>query len=206
MAIGTGPHVLNAAEGGILGHAHLAGAAAGGAGLGLGAGLRAGAVAFRAFLVPHHVDLLFAALGRLFEGKGNIVTQIIPGHGAVAGGAVAAAGERGEYIVKIESAKAAAEAPEACAAEAGAALSRLRPVKAVLIVRGALLRIGKHLVGLVDLLKFFLGLRIARIDIGMPLFGQLPVCLFNGGFVGALVDAQHLVIIPFCQFEHLFRR
>ena len=46
---------------------------------------------------------------------------------------------------------------------------------AVAVIRGALLRVGEHLVGFAALFELFLGLRIPRVAIGMILHGELPV-------------------------------
>ena len=49
------------------------------------------------------------------------------------------------------------------------------PVFAVLIVFLAFLRIAQNLVGFVDLLKFFIGLCIVRIEVGLVFPGQFPM-------------------------------
>src|SRR4051812_2269948 len=56
------------------------------------------------------------------------------------------------------------------------------PVFAVLIVLFSFFWIAQHFVGLVDLLKFFLCIRIVRIQIWMILTRELAVGLFNVGF------------------------
>lgn len=53
-----------------------------------------------------------------------------------------------------------------------------------------------HLVGLGDLLKFCLGfLLVVRILVRVPLHGKLPVGLLEVVLLGALVDAQNLVVV-----------
>ena len=51
--------------------------------------------------------------------------------------------------------------------------------EAVLVVPGALVRVGEHLVGLVDLLEFGLGFLVAGVQVGVVLLGQLAVGLFD---------------------------
>ena len=165
-----------------------------GTGFHLAAGLRARAVAFGAFLIAHQIDFLFTAAVSFVQRDGNIVAQIVARNRAVAAATRAAAKEAGENIVYIKP-EAAAAAKAAEIAVAAAAAEALRAIVAELIVLRALLRIGKHLIGLVDLLKFFLRILIAGVDIWMVLFCQRAVRLFNCGFIRTLFNAQHLVII-----------
>ena len=67
------------------------------------------------------------------------------------------------------------------------------------VVLGALLGVGEHLIGLVDLLEFFLGVLVARVDVRVQLLGQFAVRRLDGGLVGRALDAEHFIIVAFCQ-------
>ena len=149
--------------------------------------------------VAHEVDLLVAALGGFFKGDGHIVAQIRAGDRALlapgAAAAETAAKERREYIFYIKAAE-TAEAGEISIA-AGAARARLLMAEAVVL--GALLGVGKHLICLVDLLEFFLGVLVARVDVRVQFLGQFAVRRLDGGLVGRALDAKHFIIVAFCQ-------
>ena len=63
------------------------------------------------------------------------------------------------------------------------------------VVVGALLLVGKHGVGLVDLLELHLGIGIVR-DIGVDLTRLLQKRALDGPRIGIALDAQHLVVVP----------
>ena len=148
--------------------------------------------------VAHEVDLLVAAFGRFFKGDGHIVAQIRAGHRPLLAppptAAETAAEERREYIFHIKAAE-TAEAGEISVT--GAARARLLMAEAVVL--GALLGVGEHLIGLVDLLEFFLGVLVARVDVRVQLLGQFAVRRLDGGLVGRALDAEHFIIVAFCQ-------
>lgn len=58
---------------------------------------------------------------------------------------------------------------------------------AELVVPAALILIGEHLVGLVDLLKFRLGVSVTGVEIGMILLRLLTVCFFISSSVAFLL-------------------
>ena len=62
------------------------------------------------------------------------------------------------------------------------------------VVRLAPLGVGEDLVGLVDLLEPLLGGRV-RVDVGMPLLGELAEGALDRGVVGSPLDAEHLVVV-----------
>ena len=66
---------------------------------------------------------------------------------------------------------------------------------AELIVLLALIRVGKHGVGLGDLLELFLGLLIAGVFVGMVFEGQLAVGFFDFIGRGVLGNPEDAVII-----------
>jgi len=63
------------------------------------------------------------------------------------------------------------------------------------VVSGLFVRIGKHLVGLSQLLELLFRGRIVRIAVRMVLQGQLAVGLLDLIISGVLGNAQDLVII-----------
>ena len=68
---------------------------------------------------------------------------------------------------------------------------------AELVVPAALILIREHLVGLVDLLKFRLGVSVTGVEIGMILLRLLTVCFFYLVLSGIFADPEHLVKISF---------
>ena len=123
------------------------------------------------------------------------------GTGRAAKAAETAAKNIAEDITQIHAAcaEAAAKATVAAAGLAGPIVG-IDPGKAELVIALALIRVGKYIVGLVDLLELLLGGLIAGVQVGMVLFGQLAVGAFNLGIGGVFADSQHLVIITF--FSH----
>ena len=67
------------------------------------------------------------------------------------------------------------------------------------VVLGALLGVGEYLIGLIDLLEFFLGVFVARVDVRVQFLGQFAVRRLDGGLVGRALDAEHFIIVAFCQ-------
>src|SRR5207244_2240292 len=71
----------------------------------------------------------------------------------------------------------------------------LRPHLAELIVLGALVRLGQHVVGFLDLLELLFGLLIAWIQVGVMLARQLPI-RFLYVFLGCIPShPQDLIVI-----------
>ena len=138
---------------------------------------------------------LFAALGGLFEGDGQVGLDIAAPPWGVgvgpAGPAAEAPEEAIEDVGEVEAPLEGAAAPGA-AAEVG-----VYPRVAELVVPGPLLLVGEDLVGLVDLLELLLGLLVPGVQVRVVLLRQLPVCFFDLVLRGALLYAQHLVIIAF---------
>ncbi len=65
------------------------------------------------------------------------------------------------------------------------------------VILGALLRIAEHIIGFGRLLEFLLGLLVARVLVGMILYGLLSIGAFYGFLVGIPVDSKHFVIVSF---------
>ena len=68
---------------------------------------------------------------------------------------------------------------------------------AKLVILLPLFLIGKHVVGLVDLLELLLCLFIAGVHIGVIFFGKRAIGLFNVTIACGLFYPQHLIIILF---------
>jgi len=66
---------------------------------------------------------------------------------------------------------------------------------AVLVVGGALLRIGEHLAGFLRLLEALLGFPVVRVAIGMKLHREATVGLLDLRLGRGLRDIQYLVVI-----------
>ena len=67
----------------------------------------------------------------------------------------------------------------------------------IAVVRGLLLRVGEHLVGLLGLLEFLFGILVVRIAVRVVLHGQLAVGLLDFVVASVAIDAEDFVVIPF---------
>ena len=144
----AGGDVDELAEDASLGATNLAAAVADGALARLGARLGAQAVADGARLAAVDLDLLLGAEDGLFEGERQAVVEVAA---ALRLSTPARAAEEGVEDV--------AEAADVEAFE-GAREGALGAGVPEAVVHGALLRVGEHLVGLVDLLEALLGARL----------------------------------------------
>ena len=68
---------------------------------------------------------------------------------------------------------------------------------AKLVVLGTLVGIAQHAVSLCRLLKFLFGLLVARILVGVILYGHLSISLLYFVCTGVFCNAKHLVVISF---------
>ena len=161
VAAGAGGLGLNNPDGGALLPPLLAGAVAVRAGLDRRALFRPAASAVAAGAGQLHRHLLFAAFGRLFKRDNHRGRHIAAAPGGVGIGAPAAAGpaeEGGENIPQIE-----IHPVEPGAAVTARAEIRVHARMAKLVIPALLLRVGQHLVGLVDLLEACLRLLVPGI-------------------------------------------
>ena len=197
----TAPGSLHHAKGRTLADAHLARAAALGAGLGLGALGRAGTTAALAGLDLPVCDILLTALGGLLKGNGHHGLGVAAAAGGIGVRAAAAAKpapkEAVENIAEIHAHTAEGVSPTGAAAKVG-----VHARVAKLVVPGLFILIGQHLVGLVDFFKLGFGLLVARVQVGMVLFRQLAIGLFDLVFRGVFGNSHHLIIIPF--ISHIY--
>ena len=76
---------------------------------------------------------------------------------------------------------------------------------AVLVVRGPLLRVAQHLVGLLGLLEFFLGLlrAVPLVAVGMEFHRQLAIGLLDLVVGRILRDAENGVVVALCHDQSL---
>jgi hypothetical protein len=129
---------------------------------------------------------------------GALARRVGVGAAAAAESAEAAAEDIAEQIAQIHAPAAGKSVePAAEAAALARAVGGVHAGKAELIVLGALVGIAEDLVGLVDLLEFFLGFLVAGVIVRVILQGQLAVRLFDLLGAGALGDAQHLIVVSF---------
>ena len=83
---------------------------------------------------------------------------------------------------------------EAAAGLAGPIVG-IDPSESELVIALALVRVGKNIVGLIDLLELFLGVLIAGVIVRVVLHCKLAVCLFDLGIGRSLGYPQHFVVI-----------
>ena len=168
-----------------------------GAGFGAGTLLGAAAAAFTAVFQAGDLNIPGAALYRLHKGDGNLRFPVLAADGPIGVPYPAAA--------KAAKAASAEDISEQVAqiAKATEAIAGVHSGKAELIIPLALLLIGEHLVRLVDLLKLSLGFLIAGVQVGVVFLCQLAESLFYFILAGALLQAQHLIVISFlCHSSH----
>jgi len=188
-------------------HSHLALAPAGGAGDDLGTGGGTAAITVGARGGAPDGDLLFAAL----HGFHEIDLEIVPEVGSLGGARTATptptTSAPAKGILK--------NIPEDGATHSTGSEDFAEQLKRVMktaprhapargkglvtktVVGFPLLRIGKNLVSLADLLEFFLGLFVSFVFVGMMLKGELAIGLLDFLLGDAASDAKHLVVIFF---------
>ena len=163
-----------------------------------GSGAVAGLAGYQAF----DFQLLGATAGRFLQRDIQIITQV--GTGPFAGTLLAAAGAAPEHVRKASHSgehlgedihRVLEPAASGIAAAPGSALFKGGVAEAV--VGSSLVRIGKHFIGLPQLLELFLRGGVVRVAVRVVFQGQLAVGLFNLVICGAFGNAQDFVIIFF---------
>ena len=201
-AVRAGALRLEHAERRALGLRNNAGAAAVRTGLRRGALCGACAAAVVAGLDALDRDLFLTAECGFLEGQDHRLTDGFAALRCVAAGrpsaAKAAAEERTEQVAQIAHVKAAAVA----AGTGAAAVARVNTGKAELVVLGALLLVGQHLVCFVYFLELIRSLRIILVEVRVVLARQLAVCLFQLIITCALLYAEHFIIISFISHKN----
>ncbi len=184
VAARTGADVDHLAEHRLADRADLTAAVALRAGRRLGPRLRAAAFARLAALEGGELDLLLGPLDRLLEGDPQVIAQVRTG---LRPSAPRRSGTRSATEERIEDVREATEPLEpASARTAGAAVHPGPPER---VVARSALGVGQDLVGLVDLLELFLRGRI-RVDVGVPLLGELAVGALDLGVGRGPLDAE----------------
>ena len=174
--------------------AHTTGTGAGRAGLGLGAGLGAGTGAGFTGHGSRNTDLRGFALVGFLQRDFHVVAQV--GAAFTPAGRAArtsTAHHLAEDILEDVGEPAAGKTGTGTTAAAHAAL--LEGGVAETVIGGALLGILQGLVGLVDLLEFLLGVRIAGILVGVILHGELAEGTFQFLLVRTALDPERVVKI-----------
>ena len=161
--------------------------------------LGAGAGAGRAALVGGDGDRHLRAGDRLVEADRDLGLEVAAALGAwlasrrppaaaaaapAAGGLAEEVGEDVAEAARVEARLAAAAAPDV--------RERVAQLAVVLL---ALVGIAEHVVGLGDLLEALLGLRVARVLVGVVLARELAVGLLDVVGRRLALDAEHLVVI-----------
>lgn len=150
------------------------------------------------------VHIFLTAEGRLLQGQGQTgphgapFGRSCPGLSAPAEPAKAAAEEGAKQVAHVKSAE-----PASPAGTTGAKIG-VHPRKAKLIVLGPLLLVREHLIGLIDLFEPGFRRFVARVQVRVILFGQLPVSFFQFIVRGAFLDPQDLIVISFLLVCHWF--
>jgi len=191
MTTRTGADIDHLAEHRLSDAADFASTLALRAGDGLRAFLRPAAGTGLAALQDPEFDFLVRALDGLLKGQAQVVAQIRPGLGSATPGRPA--GGRRAAEEGIEDVAEATEPLEPGASPAARPVYA-GPTKGVVALPS--LRVGQDLVGVVDLLEPLLGLRL-RVDIGVPLLGELAEGALDISVARAALDAEHLVEVAF---------
>ena len=66
-----------------------------------------------------------------------------------------------------------------------------------LIVLPSLVGIGQDRIGFACFLELLLGFLISRVHIRMIFLRKSPVCFFYLIFIGAFIDAEDFIVVPF---------
>src|ERR1044072_3328015 len=125
----------------------------------------------------------------LLEIELEVITQVRAPKCLLATTTTSGAEDVAEYVAKdvtesVGSAETAATAAASC-----------KPIVSVLIVDGALLRIGQDFVGLLGLFEFLFGFRVVGIAVRVVLHRQAAISLLDLGFRGRACYVEHLVVV-----------
>ena len=182
-----------------LRHTALTGTAARRARLGGGTLFGSAAAAVCAFTNAREADIPLYAEHSLLKIYGNRNAYIIAAHGTVAarrGRLTEAAAEKRRKDIADITEISRGEAARIAAASAASHASVKRRVT-VAVIRRTLVGVGKYSVSLVHLLELRLGCFVAGMKVGVILLCHLAVGFFYCIFIGAALDAQHLIVISF---------
>ena len=166
-----------------------------GAGLRLRAGLCAAAAAGCAVFIAVKFDGFMAALRRFLEGQAQFIAHVVALPRGIPARLCTAAHAAVEQLV--EDIAHTAHAAEIHAAEriAARAAAHIRAIKAKLVVTGALIRVGQHLIGFVQFLEAGFRFLVVGVQVGVAFLRLLAVGAFNVLIRRVFIDTQHFVII-----------
>ena len=200
-AVGTGLGLGDHAEGGALIDLHRAPAVAVRTYLRRGTGCRTGTGTVCTAFHPLDLHLCTHALARLHKVNIQPHVHILALSWGIGTGAAGATEYAAKEILEDIShvGKAALHAAHATHT-AHAAVAGIHTGVTELVIFLTLLRVGKHLVCLGDLLELFLAFLIARMQIGVVLSCHGAVRFFDRFLVSVLLHAEHFIIISF--FSH----
>ena len=168
--------------------------------LGAGPWLGTAALAGFAALVGWNADLRVLASGSFFQRDLHLVGQITAAEHLLATTAAALATAATEDVPE-DVAEGLGEATHIVATRAETASHvRVDARMAVLVVGGALLRVGEHLVGLLGLLELLFRLLrvVPLVAVRVVLHRQLAIGLLDVFIGGVLRHAQNFVVIALC--------
>ena len=186
---------------------------AGRTGLERGAVLGAGAVAGIAFRIAFELEGLVDARGDFLEGELEGDSQVIAAAGAFAGRAAVACTGALE-AAHVESAEVHSASSENIAesgedilhrhtsgtvetATTGTAEALRTHVVSELVVFGAFIGIGKHVVGLGRLLELLFSFFVVGVAVGVIFYGESAVGFLQLLGCGRFTDAKHFIVISF---------
>ena len=177
-----------------LAHLHLTTALAGATGFGRGARFGTAAVAGVAFVEAGDADLGVFARCRFFQGDVHGVAEVVAAkHLAPTLLAPGLAKDVAKNIAKgIGKTRAASPAKAGTAAHIG-----VHTRMAILVVGGALFRVGEHFVGLFGLFEFHLGAGVPLVAVGVKLHRQFAIGFFDLFVAGVFGNTQNFVIVAF---------
>ena len=136
-----------------------------------------------------------AALRRFLEGQAQFIAHVVALPRGIPARLCTAAHAAVEQLV--EDIAHTAHAAEIHAAEriAARAAAHIRAIKAKLVVTGALIRVGQHLIGFVQFLEAGFRFLVVGVQVGVAFLRLLAVGAFNVLIRRVFIDTQHFVII-----------
>ena len=136
-----------------------------------------------------------AALRRFLEGQAQFIAHVVALPRGIPARLCTAAHAAVEQLV--EDIAHTAHAAEIHAAEriAARAATHIRAIKAKLVVTGALIRVGQHLIGFVQFLEAGFRFLVVGVQVGVAFLRLLAVGALNVLIRRVFIDTQHFVII-----------
>jgi len=179
-------------------HAYLTGATTGGAGLRLRARLGARTMADLALFHERNADRLLGAACGFLQRDLQVVAQVGAAVDIGAPTAATAAATTEDLVEDAaEGIRETLEARAAAKATGAACGGRIYACMTIAVVRGALVAVGEHFVGLFGLLEFLFGAFVVGVAVRVELHRELAIGLLDVLVAGVAIDPQYVVVIPF---------